>query len=127
MTSKSRTDPVESAAPSAQLEKGAERYDALKVRRFALIDLEAAETHLAPAEFEIGFRTLIAEVVISSHPDRFRQLWKSIIADVSERYLWAPPRAVPRQVSTNPATDNVVRRCTHLLSMVTEARRCPCG
>jgi hypothetical protein len=123
MTSTSRTDPAESAFPRAQLEKGVERYDALKLRRFVLIDLEAAEINLAPADFETGLRTLIAEAVISSHPDRLRQLWKSIIAAVSERYLWAPPRVAPRQVSTKPAADNVVRRCTRLLSMVHELHK----
>ena len=119
--STSRTDPVEGTAPSTELEKGAERYGALKLRRFALIDLEAAETNLAPAE--TGLRKLIVEAVISSHPDRLRLLWKSIIADVSERYLWAPPRVAPRQVSTKAAADNVVRRCTRLLSMVHELHK----
>jgi hypothetical protein len=123
MTSKPTALPIESDLPTDRLENGAKRYDALKRRRFALLDLEAADGTSARGDFEASLRTSVADAVVSSHPERLHQLWKSLVVDATERYPWMPPQMEARHVSTKPTTDDASRRGTRLLSMVHELHK----
>jgi hypothetical protein len=92
-------------------------------RRIALIDLNAADLNPDRARFEEFLKARVAEVVVSGLPDRYRALWKSILAEAEKRFGWQPAPMAPRRVSLTPAEDAIVRHATRVLAMVHELHK----
>ena len=106
-----------------KLAEGASTYEALKRDRFVLIDLEAADTGPSRAGFEDWLEALGSMEMILKHPDGKRMYWKAIVAGLSERFPWNPPRVPVRPVSMTPAIDLTARRGTRVIAMVHELHK----
>lgn len=68
-------------------------------------------------------RKYVEWVDTSSHPDRFRLLWKSILGAASSCMAWRPPEARGAEVSLSPSNEPFTRRCVRVLAMVHELHK----
>ncbi|MBX9595851.1 MAG: hypothetical protein K2X46_15920 [Roseomonas sp.] len=69
------------------------------------------------------FRERMAEIAVSSDPERFSQLWQETIAQAAKRFPWQPAHVGVRRVANQVLRDEVIRRCVRLISMLHHLHR----
>lgn len=98
-------------------------FAVLKKRRLAVLDLDAAELNPDRGRFEDFVKARVAEAVVSSSPDRYRDLWRSLFAEADRRFGWQPMAVATRTVSQSSSSDPLVRRATRVIAMVHELHK----
>jgi hypothetical protein len=108
---------------SATTKAGAARYAEQKLRRVALLDLEALDQNPMRADLEERCRVLMAEAAASETSDRFRSFWKAFAAKMIDDFQWCPPDSPVRRVSLSAPADVVARRTGRVVAMVHELHK----
>jgi hypothetical protein len=105
------------------LDSAAADFETLKSRRIATLDLERASLDADRDKFEAFLTDRVAEAVVSSHPDRYRALWQSLLIEADRRFAWQPSPLPARPISLEPSNDVTARRAARVLAMVHELHK----
>lgn len=98
-------------------------FAALMSRRIATLDLTRADLEPDRGDFASVLRALVTEATQSSHPDRYRALWRSLLVEADRRFAWQPTPLEVRPISLERPADATARRATRVLAMVHELHK----
>lgn len=112
-------------SPPDTFEAGAQHFDTQTREgvRFATIRWDADASAVERGALDDRTRAFVEQAFASTHPDRFRLLWKAVIWEAARQLAWKPPEAKGGEASVSPPTDVLVRRCIRVLAMVHELHK----
>ncbi len=92
-------------------------------RRFVAIDCDTDGSAIERSAMDQLTKAYVALAVTSSHPERFRLLWRAILGAAVMRLPWRPPLGRGGSISLTPPSDPTIRRCIRVLAMVHELHK----
>jgi hypothetical protein len=92
-------------------------------RRMSVLDLARADLNPDRAQFEEFVKSCVAEAVVATSPDRYRDLWKCLLVEADRRFAWQPPEMRVRPISQAPSAEPLVRHATRVIAMVHELHK----
>jgi hypothetical protein len=99
-------------------------FEQLKLdRRISVLDLARADLNPDRAQFDHFIQSRIAVLVASTSPDRYHDMWQSLIVEADRCFSWQPPEVSVRPISQTPSAEPLVRHATRVIAMVHELHK----
>ena len=109
--------------PKEAMDRIDEDFARIKRHRLITLDLDAMDENPGRGAFEDCVQSLVASAVVYGAGDRYRRLWKGIVAEAARRFPARIEDPTRRRVSISPDTDQMARRCTRVFAMVHELHK----